>query len=106
MGFFSKMRRKEKGVSPLVLGAICVFALRFLFHFCSGAIFFIENAVWVEFPNWAVSNAFIYSFIYQCVYIPADAVIAILTLVVLCKVGVVDFLIKRLRKPTKTRSER
>ena len=106
MGFFGKMRRKKKGAIPLVLGAVCVFALRFLFHFFSGAIFFIENAVWVEFPSWAVSNACIYSFIYQCVYIPADAVVAILALILLCKAGVVDFLTKRLRvKPKKASSE-
>lgn len=102
MGFFGKMRRKEKGLTPLVLGAVAVFSLRFLFHFCSGTIFFIENSIWVDLPNWALSNAFIYSFIYQCVYIPADAVIATLTLILLTKTGVVDMLIKRLRKPVKS----
>lgn len=90
MGFFGKMRRKEKGVLPLVLGAVSVFAVRFIAHLCSGAIFFLQGAVWVEFPAWATANAFIYSFIYQCVYIPADCLIATLTLIALAKTGVID----------------
>ena len=97
MGFFGKMRRKEKGVLPLVLGAISVFAVRFIFHLCSGAIFFMQGAVWVEFPAWANANAFIYSFIYQCVYIPADCLIATLTLTALAKTGVIDRLIKMMK---------
>lgn len=101
MGFFGKIPRKPKAVTPLILGAIIVFSLRFLFHFCSGAIFFLENAIWVDFPDWAISNAFIYSFVYQCIYIPADAIIATAVLILLGKTGIVDTLIKRLRKPVK-----
>ena len=94
MGFFGKMQRKEKGCMPLVLGAICVFVLRFTSHLISGMIFFSQNAVWVDFPAWATSNAFVYSFIYQCVYVPADAVIAIAVLIGICKSGVLDQLIR------------
>ena len=94
MGFFGKIRRKEKGILPLALGTISVFAVRFLAHFCSGAIFFLQGAVWVEFPAWASANAFIYSFIYQCVYIPADCLIATLTLIALAKTGAIDRLAK------------
>ena len=90
MGFFGKMQRKEKGCLPLVLGAICVFVLRFSSHLISGMIFFAQDAVWVSFPNWAMGNVFVYSFIYQCIYVPADALIAILVLIGLCKSGVVD----------------
>ncbi|MBQ7369298.1 MAG: energy-coupled thiamine transporter ThiT [Clostridia bacterium] len=90
MGIFGKMRRKEKGALPLVLGCICAEGLRFVFHLCSGAIFFLEGAVWVDFPAWATANAFVYSFIYQCVYIPADCLIACLALVALAKSGVID----------------
>jgi hypothetical protein len=57
-------------------------------------IFFLQDAVWVSFPTWATGNAFIYSFIYQCVYIPADALLATLTLIALCKSGVLDKLLK------------
>ncbi len=98
MGLFSKMKRKEKGVAPLLLGCVCVFALRFISHFLSGAIFFMEGAVWVEFPAWANANAFIYSFIYQLVYIPADFLIAALALFALAKTGAVDSLQKLLKK--------
>ena len=97
MGFFGKMQRKEKGCKPVVLGCICVFTLRFLFHLCSGAIFFLQGETWVNFPAWATANAFMYSFIYQCVYVPADALIATLTMVALCKSGGMDALIKRMR---------
>lgn len=97
MGLFGKMRRKEKSALPLVLGAISVFAVRFISHLCSGAIFFLQGAVWVDFPAWATANAFIYSFIYQCVYIPADCLIATLTLVALAKTGVIDNLVKMMK---------
>lgn len=97
MGFFGKMRRKEKSALPLVLGAISVFAVRFISHLCSGAIFFLQGAVWVDFPAWATANAFIYSFIYQCVYIPADCLIATLTLIALAKTGVIDNLVKMMK---------
>ncbi len=101
MGFFGKMPRKEKGALPLVLGCICVFSARFFFHLCSGMIYFLENSVWVDFPQWAVKNAFIYSFIYQCIYIPADALIAALVLVTLAKTGVLDSLMKIMREKKK-----
>ena len=97
MGFFGKMHRKEKGALPLVLGAVCVFTLRFCAHLISGAIFFMQDAVWVSLPAWAMKNAFVYSFIYQCIYIPADALIATLALVGLCKAGAVDSLLRILK---------
>jgi thiamine transporter len=98
MGFFGKLRRKEKGVLPVVLGCVCVFALRFVFHLLSGMIFFAQDAIWVDFPAWAMNNAFAYSFLYQCLYIPADCLIATLALVALCKTGVFDKLIQIMKK--------
>ena len=95
MGLFRKMPRKEKGCLPLVLGCISVFTLRFIAHLCSGAIFFLQESVWANFPAWAMKNAFTYSFIYQCVYLPADALIATLALIALSKSGVLDLLEKR-----------
>ncbi len=97
MGFFGKMRRKEKGATPLVLGCVCVYLARFFFHFLSGTIYFMQDAVWVDFPGWAMGNAAIYSFIYQCVYVPADALIATLVLVLLAKTGVLDQLVRTMR---------
>ena len=101
MGFFGKIARKERGVLPVLLGAICVFTLRFISHLFSGMIFFSMDAVWVSFPEWATANAFAYSFIYQLIYIPADALIAIIALTVLCKTGTLDLLLKQMQQQNK-----
>ena len=98
MGFFGKIKRKDREFLPLLLGCVCVFSIRFISHLLSGMIFFMQDAVWVSFPNWATSNAFIYSLIYQCVYIPADALIATLALLAICKSGALDRLIKIMKK--------
>ena len=90
MGFFGKKQRNGKSITPILLGCVCVFAWRFTCHFFSGAIFFMQDAVWVSFPDWAMQNAFLYSFIYQCVYIPLDAVIATAAFIALAKTGVLD----------------
>ena len=97
MGFFGKMQRKEKSALPLVLGCISVFSARFLAHLLSGMIFFLQDAVWVSLPNWAMGNAFVYSLVYQCVYIPADAFIATMVLLFLAKTGVLDKLTRLMR---------
>jgi thiamine transporter len=98
MGFFGKKQENTKKVMPIILGCLCVFAWRFFSHFFSGAIFFMQDAVWVSLPDWAMQNAFVYSFIYQCVYIPLDAVIATATMIVLAKTGVLDKLKKIITK--------
>lgn len=97
MGFFGKLPRKEKSALPVVLGSVAVFTARFVFHLVSGAIFFMQDAVWVSLPNWAMGNAFVYSLIYQCVYVPADCLIATLVLFALAKTGVLDKLAKIMR---------
>ncbi len=94
MGFFGKMRRKEREILPIVLGAICVFSIRFLSHLFSGMIFFDAFGAGAGFPAWASANAFVYSLIYQCTYIPADALIATGVMIALCKSGAFDQLIK------------
>ena len=101
MGFFGKMARKKKAALPVILGCVCVFSFRFISHLFSGMIFFLQGAVWVSLPNWAMGNAFVYSLIYQCVYIPADAFIATMVLVFFAKTGILDKLIALLR-PKKT----
>ena len=100
MGLFGKLQRKERGCMPIVLGCVAVFSLRFISHLLSGMVFFAQDAVWVSFPSWAMSNAFIYSFIYQCIYVPADAIIATLVLVALCKSGVLDKLTAMMKGKT------
>ena len=96
MGFFGKKARGRSAI-PLILGCICVFAARFAAHLCSGMIFFLQDAVWVSLPEWAMGNAFTYSFIYQCVYIPADGFIATMVLFILAKTGVLQKLTKLMR---------
>jgi thiamine transporter len=98
MGFFGKIKRKENSALPLVLGCVCVFSARFLAHLFSGMIFFMQGAIWDPLPSWAMGNAFLYSFIYQCVYVPADALIATMVLVFLAKTGVLDRLTKLMRR--------
>ena len=108
MGFFGKLQKKPKAALPLVLGSLCVFSWRFLSHLFSGMIFFLQGAVWVTLPDWAMGNAFTYSLIYQCVYIPLDTVIAISVLVILAKTGVLDRLKKLMlgkAMPSKTSTE-
>ncbi|MBQ9728599.1 MAG: energy-coupled thiamine transporter ThiT [Clostridia bacterium] len=97
MGFFGKMKRKEKSALPVVLGCVCVFSARFVSHLLSGMIFFLQDAVWVSLPNWAMGNAFTYSLIYQCVYVPLDALIATIALVALAKTGVLAKLVKQMQ---------
>lgn len=86
MGFFGKKNENDRFL-PIALGCLCVFSARFLSHLFSGMIFFLQDAVWVSLPDFAMQNAFIYSFIYQLVYIPADALIATLVLLFLAKTG-------------------
>ena len=100
MGLFGKLQRKERGCTPIVLGCVAVFSLRFISHLLSGMVFFAQDAVWVSFPSWAMGNAFIYSFIYQCIYVPADALIATLVLIALCKSGVLDKLTAMMKPKT------
>ena len=102
MGFFGKMQKKPKAALPLTLGCVCVFSWRFLSHLFSGMIFFLQDAVWVSLPSWAMSNAFVYSFVYQCVYVPLDAAIATGVLIVLAKTGVLDKLKKLMQPKTAT----
>ena len=94
IGFFNKTSSRKKAVKPLAIGCTCVYALRFLAHYLSGIIFFLNNSVWVTLPAWATANAFIYSLIYQCIYIPLDFVISLSVLILLAKAGVVDKIAK------------
>ncbi len=94
IGFMGIARKfTKKTTFNVVLGTIGVYLLRFLFHLISGFIYFAEGAIWVTLPGWAVSNAFIYSLIYQLVYIPADCAIATIALYVLAKTKVLEKLI-------------
>lgn len=92
MGIAKKFSKKTW--INVLLGTIGVYILRFSFHLISGVIYFQQDAIWVKLPDWAFANAFIYSFIYQCVYIPADCAIAAVVLVILATTKVLDRLMK------------
>lgn len=83
MGLGKKIAKNP--VAQVAIGVLLVYALRFLFHFLSGAIYFMENSIWVELPDWALQGPFIYSFIYQCLYLPLDMIISLTVLLVLSK---------------------
>ncbi len=102
IGFMGIAKKFTKNTTAnVVLGTLGVYLIRFAFHFLSGVIYFFENSIWVELPQWAVSNAFVYSFIYQCIYIPADCLIAIAVLAILAASTVLDRLIKLLQPKQK-----
>ncbi len=99
IGFFGKGKLADKSpVLAFTLGCIAVYATRFLFHLFSGFIYFSQGAIWVDFPAWAVSNAFIYSFIYQCIYLPADCFIACAVGALLVKTGILQRLEYSIKK--------
>lgn len=93
---------KNKPVSLLV-GITVAYAARFLFHFVSGIIYYNLGAIWVDLPT---DTAFIYSFLYQCVYLIPDWIIAAVVGIILSVTGVVDILekqaLKGLNKKEKT----
>ncbi len=84
--------------SKVILGTVLVYVARFIFHLVSGFIYFAEDAIWVDLPT---PNAFVYSFIYQCVYLPADCVICAAVLTVLAKTGTLDRLFAMMTKKEK-----
>lgn len=94
MGFAPKFG-KMPVVAKLVVGTVIVYVARFIFHLLSGFIYFAENAIWADIPQ---TNAFVYSFIYQCVYLPADCAICVALLIVLERTKVFDRLIAMMSK--------
>ena len=98
MGFAPKLG-KLPVTAKVVIGTVIVFAARFIFHLCSGFIFFAEDSVWTDLPQ---TNMFVYSFIYQCVYLPADCAICVAVLVVLVKTKVFDKLLNVMGRGRKT----
>lgn len=96
MGLAKHLHKNQ--TAHVVLGTVLVYAARFVFHLLSGMIYFVENSIWVEFPDWALSNAFIYSFIYQCLYLPLDATISLIVLIVFTQTGVLNTLQTLMKK--------
>ena len=84
--------------TQVALGTLFVYTARFLFHLCSGMIYFAENSIWVDFPAWALSNAFVYSLLYQCLYLPLDALISTGVMITLSKTNTLNRLQTLMKK--------
>lgn len=76
MPLIKKVVKNEK-LSP-ILGIIGVYVIRFLFHFMSGLIYFENGGIWANLPQ---DNAFIYSFLYQVVYLLPDLIVALAVII-------------------------
>lgn len=70
----------------LCLGATFTYALRFLFHFVSGIVYFNMGAVWADIP---AESAIVYSLIYQTVYLLPDFALCVAALFALSKLNVI-----------------
>jgi len=81
-------KTKLKKTTAVMLGATLFGIVRFLMHFFAGLIIFAEGS-WVT-DSLPVSNAFIYSFVYQMTYVPLDTIIAIAVIFFLLKAKVYD----------------
>lgn len=80
-----KIIKNECGA--LCLGATFTYALRFLFHFVSGIVYFNMGAVWADIP---AESAIVYSLIYQTVYLLPDFALCLVALFTLSKLNVIE----------------
>lgn len=96
MGFAPKFGKLPLA-AKVTIGTVLVYVARFIFHLLSGFIYFAENAIWVDLP---MPNMFVYSFIYQCVYLPADCAICAIALFAMAKAKALDRLLKMMDERT------
>ena len=97
MGFVSKFG-KLPVTAKVCIGTVIVYLARFIFHLISGFLYFAEDAIWADIP---ASNMFVYSFVYQCVYLPADCAICTAALAALAKTKTLDKLYNMMTKKQK-----
>lgn len=98
MGFAPKFG-KIPTAAKVAIGTVIVYVARFIFHLISGFLYFAEDAIWADIPT---PNMFVYSFIYQCVYLPADCVICVGVLITLAKTKTLDKLYDIMTRKNKT----
>ena len=101
MGFAPKFG-KLSITAKVSLGTVLVYVARFIFHLVSGFIYFAQDSIWVNLPT---PNMFVYSFIYQCVYLPADCVIAVCVLIALAKTRALEKLMNMMDRKKKQPAE-
>ena len=97
MGFAPKFG-KLSITAKVSIGTVLVYVARFIFHLISGFLYFAEDAIWADIP---ATNMFVYSFVYQCVYLPADCVICVGVLIALAKTKTLDKLYDMMTKKQK-----
>ncbi|MDE7163173.1 MAG: energy-coupled thiamine transporter ThiT [Clostridia bacterium] len=97
MGFAPKFGKLPLA-AKVSIGTVLVYVARFIFHLLSGFIYFAENSIWVDLPT---PNMFVYSFIYQCVYLPADCVICIVVLFITARTKALDKLLSMMDNKNK-----
>lgn len=91
MGFARKFTRST--LANVLIGTTIAVLARFVMHLFSGMIYFAEDAIWVDLPT---PNAFVYSLIYQLVYVIPDGAICAIVFVLLAKTGTLDTLLHML----------
>lgn len=97
MGFAPRLGRLPI-TAKVSIGTVLVYVARFIFHLASGFIYFAQDSIWVNLP---ATNMFVYSFVYQCVYLPADCIIAVCVLIALAKTKALDKLLNMMDKGKK-----
>lgn len=100
MGFAPKFG-KLSVVAKVSIGTVLVYVARFIFHLVSGFIYFAEGAIWVTLPDSILGSMFLYSFVYQCVYLPADCAICVGVLIALSATKTLDRLFEFMDKNQK-----
>ena len=81
-GFFRKMTKSH--LVNICVGVAAMFIARFLMHFFAGIIYFDNGIIADGLP---ATNAYLYSFVYQMIYLPADAAISLVVLIILERTG-------------------
>ncbi len=88
-------RKFIKNKGSFILGLTMTFAVRFIFHFLSGMLYFENGGIWANLPQ---DNAFIYSFLYQITYILPDYLVCLAVVIPLQATKTTDKLFKLLEK--------
>ena len=83
-------RKLVKGKNAFIIGLSLTFLLRFIFHFTSGILYFVNGGIWADLPQ---DNAFIYSLLYQVTYLVPDYLICLIVTLVLNKTNTLNKLV-------------
>lgn len=88
-------RKLVKGKNAFIIGLSLTFLLRFIFHFTSGILYFVNGGIWADLPQ---DNAFIYSLLYQVTYLVPDYLICLIVSLILKKNKTLDKLVCLIEK--------